>query len=111
MTFYTIFFLTNTKVIRKHAKEIIAELTIRTIEDWTPKNRIYIFLADFRSPLCAPPWSSPQFCCLRELACRGREVSTDVSYESWRNDLAEKCRRAEKVIIYIHTPVASAVRT
>jgi len=40
MTFYTILCLTNTKVIRKHAKEIIAELTIRTIEDWTPKNRI-----------------------------------------------------------------------
>ena len=41
MTFYTILCLTNTKVIRKHAKEIIAELTIRTIEDWTPKNRIW----------------------------------------------------------------------
>ena len=39
MTFYTILCLTNTKVIRKHAKEIIAELTIRTIEDWTLKNR------------------------------------------------------------------------
>ena len=40
MTFYTILCLTNTKVIRKHAKEIIAELTIRPIEDWTPKNRM-----------------------------------------------------------------------
>ena len=42
MTFYTILCLTNTKVIRKHAKEIIAELTIRTIEDWTLKNRMTV---------------------------------------------------------------------
>ena len=39
-------------------------------------------------------------------ACRGREVSTDVWYESWRNDLAEKCRRAEKVMNYIQIHTA-----
>ena len=42
---------------------------------------------------------------LTPIMLRGREVSTDVWYESWRNDLAEKCRRAEKGIIYIRTPV------
>ena len=29
---------------------------------------IYIVPADFRCLLCAPPWSSPQFCRVRELA-------------------------------------------
>ena len=38
-------------------------------------------------------------------ACRGREVSIDVWYEFWRNHLPEKCRRAEKVMNYILTPV------